>query len=1279
MNEPQAEKTEAIALIGMAGRFPGADTVDALWRNLRDGVESVRFFTDDELLAAGVDPALLHDPHYVKAYGALSNVELFDAGLFGFSPKEAAMMDPQHRLFLQCAWEALEHSGYHSERDNGRIGVFAGAGISTYLIRNLASNPKLFNTFSNFDIATTNDKDALPMRVSYKLNLKGPSINVSSTCSTSLVAVHLACASLLRGESDMALAGGAFVRVPQQEGYWYQDGMMFSPDGHSRAFDAQAAGLVPASGVGIVVLKPLTQAVADRDTIYAVIKGSAVTNDGSAKLSYATSSVDGQADTILRALDAAGVGAETISYIEAQGTGTKLGDPIELAALTKAFRTALPDSHAEAKQFCPIGSLKPNIGHTNNAAGVIGLMKVALAAHHRALPPSLHVQTPNPRLNLENSPFYVNATLSTWETQGVPRRAGVSAFGVGGTNAHVIVEEAPPMLPSSPAKPWQLLAVSAKTDTALDKAIRRLAAHCRDHPNMNLADAAYTLLQGRRALQHRAVVVCETPADAAQVLAARDPTRLFQSAAVSKKQPVVWLFSEHESRHVNMGAELYRDEPVFHDTVDNCAEILQPLLGLDIRTLLYPRDHPEQAAQQLQHTRLALLSVFVTEYALAQLWLAWGVRPHAMVGHSIGEYVAACVAGVFSLPDALTLVAEQGRLMEAQVAPGAMLAIPFTATELQAYLGEELSLAVSNKPSLSLAAGPVAAIEALHQQLTAKGVECRRLNIGHALHSKMMAPIVEPFVAAVKNVTLHAPQIPYLSNVSGAWITAAEATDPAYWGRHLHQTVRFNACLQELLQDPAQILLEVGPGRTLNTLIHQHADKTPEQLVLPSMREAKDPQAEREVLLATLGKLWATGVAIDWNAFYADQQRCRVPLPTYPFELHRYWIDAPKQVSGLGGVSQLAGSEDAEEQGEDENLSLFSSRPNLSAYTAPRNEKEQQIAKIWQHFLGLDEVGIHDNFFDLGGCSLIASHLVAKVHKSLNVDLSVQAFLNAPTIAELSKLVKLEEKDGDNAADLQTTGPPAPLVQLQVGSVDKTPLFLPHAIYGQVFLYRDLVETLPPAQPVYAFQAPGFEGEQAPLARIEDMATRYLHAMRQRQAQGPYLLGGASFGGLVAFEMAQQLLAMGQQVKLLFLLDTPGPDHALFQLEQDTAILRFIAERLFLLDTAALLAEASVAEVQAWIKTHKNVASGQLQHLIAMIRANAQAMHAYQPGFYPDRLLYFRAREVLEQSRGARPEQFWSDRADAVEIKAVSGDHFSMNLQPHIGAVAQYLKSWLET
>ena len=1264
MNESKLQ--DSIAIIGMAGRFPGAKNVNEFWKNIRDGVESITFFGDEELKNSGVAPALLQDSDYVKAYGALEDVEMFDASFFNFSPKEAAMMDPQHRLFLQCAWEALENAGYDSAKYDGRIGVYAGAGISTYLIRNLASNPKLFNTFSNFDIATTNDKDAIPMRVSYKLNLKGPSINVATTCSTSLVAIHLGCQSLLNDQSDMVLAGGIFVRVPQREGYWYQEGMMFSPDGHSRAFDAQAAGLVPASGAGIVVLKSLKKALADGDCIYATIKGSAVTNDGSAKMSYATSSVDGQAETVIQALSSAGVGAETISYIEAQGTGTKLGDPIEIKALTKAFRATLP----KTDYLCPIGSLKPNIGHTNNAAGVIGLMKVVLAMKHRLLPPTLHFQKPNPKIDFANSPFYVNATLQEWKTDGIPRRAGISAFGVGGTNAHAILEEAPIQEPSGKSRPWQLLVLSAKTESALETATTQLAKYFQAHQELNFADAAYTLQLGRKDFNHRRILVCHSIDEAANLLEKREPKRIFTS--VSKRRSVVFMFSEQESQYVNMGLELYQIEPTFQKQVDICSEILKPIIGFDLRHLLYPN---KEATQQLQQTAINQVAIFVIDYALAQLWMEWGVRPKAMVGHSIGEYVAACLAGVFSLEEALSLVAAQGQMIQQQIPPGAMLATPFTAKELEAYLGKELSLAVTNRPSLSVAAGNIEAIEALQKQLTDEGVECRRLSASHALHSEMMDPIVEQFAERVRKINLKPPQIPYLSNVTGNWITAAEATDPNYWAKHLRHTVRFNECLQQLLLEPTQILLEVGPGRTLGALINQHPDKAPEQFIVSSVRESKDNQSDVAFLLTTLGKLWAAGVKINWSGFYALEQRHRVPLPTYPFELHRYWIDPQKQ-SAVGGTSQLAGNEESEDQEAEDSFSLFSSRPNLSSYTAPRDKKEQKLAKIWQSFLGVEQVGIHDNFFDLGGCSLIASHLITKVRKTMQAELSVQKFLNAPTIAELAELI-------DTADSTQDVKPalPSSLVKIQAGN--KKPLFLVHPIYGQVFLYRELAQSLNPDQPVYGFQALGFDGETEPLNKIEDMAAHYIKAMRTLQPVGPYLLGGSSFGGLVAFEMAQQLHALDQKVALLFLADTPAVDQALFNLEDDAAILLFIADHMLKLninslslnDLRKLAFEEQISCILELTEERKGFEASQIQQLVQVIRANHEARKNYSPRIYPEKFIFFRAEEPLEKDTIYHPEHFWLEFAGGgIEINTVPGNHFTMNYQPHVQAIAEKIK-----
>jgi amino acid adenylation domain-containing protein len=888
-----------IAIIGMSGRFPGAKDVDTFWQNLRDGVESITFFSEEELLAEGIDPALLNNPNYVKANGVLEDIELFDAAFFGYSPIEAEIMDPQQRLFLECAWEAIENAGYNVDIIEGAVSIYAGVGMNTYLLNNLYSNRDLLKSVGDYQLMISNKDDFMPTRTSYKLNLKGPSVNVQTACSTSLVAVHLAGQSLLNGECDMALAGGVTIGIPQKTGYMYQQDMIASPDGHCRAFDAKAQGTVGGSGVGIVVLKRLDQALADGDCIHAVIKGSAINNDGALKVGYTAPSVDGQAAVIAEAMRE--IDPETITYVETHGTGTTLGDPIEIAALTQAYQ-----SHTQKKGFCAIGSVKTNVGHLDTAAGVTGLIKTVLALKHKMLPPSLHFEQPNPKIDFANSPFFVNTTLSEWKSEGTPHRAGVSSFGIGGTNAHVVLEEAPTDLelgnPKS-ERPWQLLVLSAKTQSALETTTTNLVEYLKQHPNINFADVAYTLSQGRKVFENRRMLVCRTVDEAMEALSTLEPGRIFTQTQESTARPVVFMFSGQGSQYVNMALELYQHEPIFREYVDKCAEILKPHLNLDLKSVLYPSaEQVAEASAQLEQTAIAQPALFVIEYALAQLWMAWGLRPVAMIGHSIGEYVAACLADVFSLEDALVLVAVRGQLMQS-LPSGAMLSVPLPETEIKKLLNQELSLAAHNAPSQCVVSGTIDAITVLENQLTAQGVECIRLHTSHAFHSAMMEPILASFTAHVKKMRLNPPQIPYLSNVSGTWITAAEATEPDYWARHMRFTVRFTEGLQTLWNKQEYVLLEIGPGRTLTTLAKRHPNQTAEQMVFYSLRHPKDHQADISFLLTTLGKLWLAGVPIDWSGFYAVELRQRLPLPTYPFERQRYWIERSKHDVGVPQVS----------------------------------------------------------------------------------------------------------------------------------------------------------------------------------------------------------------------------------------------------------------------------------------------------------------------------------------------------------------------------------------
>ena len=877
-----------VAIVGMAGRFPGAVDVDQFWQNLRNGIESIAPVDDDEWgRAAHVHPAFLNDPMFVKARPKLDGVDLFDAAFFGFTPRAAQILDPQQRLFLETAWEALENAGYDSERFPGTVGVFAGVTPSTYLLQ-LLQHSREVSKVGWLDADLSNRCDSLATRVGYKLNLKGPCFTVQSYCSTSLVAIHLACQSLIRHESDMALAGGVTINVPQEAGYTYLEGSIVSPDGKTRTFDAKANGMVFGNGVGVVVLKRLADARADGDAITAVILGSATNNDGSLKAGFTAPSVSGQMEVITDALSAAGVNPETISYIEAHGTATPLGDPAEVAALTKAYRR-----WTDRKGFCAIGSVKTNVGHLDAAAGVTGVIKTALSMKHRLLPASLNFETPNPQIDFENSPFYVNTTSTPWAPAADLRRAGVSAYGIGGTNAHAILEEAPEVAPSKPAGPWQVLVLSARTPTALDRATDNLRAHLMRQPDVNLADVAHTLQVGRRTFDHRRTIVCRDTADA---LCALGDAGRQQTAQVDRRTPsVAFMFTGQGSQYVNMGLGLYRTEPVFRDAIDACARILTPHLGYDLVQVLYPEDQDLAAAgERLKQTAATQPALFAIEYAMGCLWKSWGVEPAAMIGHSIGEYVAAHFAGVFSLEDALAIVAARGQLMQA-MPPGAMLSVQMSEPEAKALLSGQLCLAAVNAPSACVVAGPIDEIDRLEQELADRGAVCRRLQTSHAFHSRLMDAATAPFKERFANVTMKPPSRRFVSNLTGTWITDEQATSASYWVEHLRGAVHFSRGVKQLMDGGDTVLIEVGPGNTLAALARQHDNPSKPAPIVTTLRHPKDLQDDRQFLLVALGRLWLAGVNIDWSSVGAGERRLRVALPTYPFERQRYWVEAAQE------------------------------------------------------------------------------------------------------------------------------------------------------------------------------------------------------------------------------------------------------------------------------------------------------------------------------------------------------------------------------------------------
>lgn len=897
MSDLEQEKNlDGVAIIGMAGRFPGAPDLETFWTNVLAGKDTIKRFSREELEAR--DRASLEfGPDYVPAHGVLDGAEYFDSAFFGISPRDADFLDPQHRIFLEASWSALEDAGYDPAKFPGQIGVFAGCSLNTYLLANISADRAFLDELTGnyqvgeFQAALGNDKDFLCTRVAYKLNLRGPCLTVQAACATSLVAISQAAQSLLTYQCDMALAGGVSVTFPQHRGYTYQEGSMGSRDGMCRPFDADATGTIFGHGVGVLVLKRLEDAVADGDRIDAVIRGFAVNNDGAAKVGYMAPGVDGQATVIAAAQAMAGVSADDISYVEAHGTATPLGDPIEVAALTRAFRES-----TERVGYCALGSTKANIGHLDAAAGVSGVIKTVLAMRHKTIPPVAHFRTPNPRIDFASTPFYVNREAVAWEP-GHSRIAGVSAFGVGGVNSHLVLEEFVAKDAERPASsPVQLLCVSARSEAALQDALCNLGRHLEQHPGLNVPDVAYTLQTGRRAFDHRAAVVITDAADAAGVLLKPGNRQMFvgrrSGASASAALSAVFLFTGQGAQFPDMGRALYESESVYRDEVDACAAFLKPLLGVDLRMLLFPKNgSAEDQIEALAETRIAQPALFVTELAMTRLWQSWGVEPKAVAGHSLGEFVAAVVARVMSREDGLQLVAARGKLMQ-QMERGAMLSVRLSEEQTVAHMGESLSIAAVNSPTLCVVSGPEGAIHNLEEKLTHENVGCRRLRTSHAFHSAMMDPMLDEFEAEVRRVALHAPVIPYVSAVTGQWITVEQAIDPKYWREHCRKPVRFSDVLSLLLDEPDAVLLEVGPGQTLTTLAHQQRG-TRKAPVVASMPDREAENLGSATMREGLGKLWIAGVEPDWKRFWQHERRRRVSLPTYPFERRKHWIEPP--------------------------------------------------------------------------------------------------------------------------------------------------------------------------------------------------------------------------------------------------------------------------------------------------------------------------------------------------------------------------------------------------
>jgi phthiocerol/phenolphthiocerol synthesis type-I polyketide synthase E len=984
---------EPIAIVGMAGRFPKAKDVREFWSRLYNAEDCISRLTPEQLQSEGIDPAVFENPDYVVAAPVLDDIEQFDAEFFGITPREAELMDPQQRIFLECCWEALEDAGYDPKSCGKATGLFAGARTDTYLL-NIFSHPDLVRAVGAVHLGLGNDLAFLTSRVSHFLNLTGAAVSIHTACSTSLVAVHIACDNLRQHQCDAALAGGVAVNVPHYVGYMYEEGSLQSPDGRCRTFDASARGMVFGSGAGVVVLKRLVDALSSHDSIYAVIRGSAINNDGSDKASFTTPSAQGQVNVIREALRTANVSPDTIGYIECHGTGTPLGDAIEVRALIKAFGKGAPGS-------CAIGSVKTNVGHLDAAAGMTGLIKTALSLKHQTIPASLHYERPNPQISFEGTRFYVNKITSPWNQANGLRRAGVSAFGVGGTNAHVIIEEAPPLPPSTDEGALRILPLSARSGEALNRACRAVAEHLRKHPQLTLSDAAFTLQEGRHPFGFRRAVVCSRADDAIAALdRGNDPDEVSQNSWAVIPPTVSFLFPGQGAQYPGMGKELYEREPVFRKHIRQCSDILGPLLDHDLVALLYEASPSMESNPDidLSETWIAQPALLAVEYALASLWLSWGVEPESMFGHSVGEYTVAALAGVMSIEEALRLVAVRGQLMR-QIAPGAMLAVSRPGANIAPRLTDELAVAAFNAPDLCTIAGTPDAIRILGAELKAEGIACQPLRASHAFHTSLVEPAMGPFLSELRRIRLNPPRIPFISCVTGTWIQPEEAQCPEYWSRQMRLPVQFDAGLTELLSGENRMLLDVGPGQTLRGLALRKGRTYEARQVLAAMPPSAGPSEQRSVLTA-LTELWQRGAPLEWSRVRQGQAR-RVSLPTYPFERKRFWIDRVKGTPR----PDLSNSGQPLDTGSDLS-SPKTQRPNLrNVYVAPRNDLELTLAALWEEFLGIDRVGIHDDFFELGGHSLLATKLVAEVRSRICVELPLAKLFEEPTITQMAEAI----------------------------------------------------------------------------------------------------------------------------------------------------------------------------------------------------------------------------------------------------------------------------------
>ncbi|WP_160716945.1 type I polyketide synthase [Chitinophaga solisilvae] len=1117
---------EKIAIIGISLRFPGADNKEEFWENLLSGKETITHYTEEELLDTGIPVNLLHNPGYIKAKGALKDVKGFDAAFFGISPKEASIMDPQHRLLLECAWEGLEDAGYAPRSTCSDIGIFAGMGISSYLSETNASAET--DPAEKYQIIIGSGTDFLCTRIAYKLNITGPAVTVQTGCSTSLTAVHQACMALLSDDCNIALAGGVSLGILEKGGYLYQPGLIYSPDGRCRAFDARAGGIVRGQGAGIIVLKRYEDALKDGDHIYATILSSAINNDGSEKTGYTAPSAEGQSKVIHAAHKKAGVSPESITYVEAHGTGTLLGDPLEIQGLTDAFRIS-----TNKLRYCAIGSVKTNIGHLDAAAGIAGMIKTVLCLHYKTLVPSLHFETPNPHINFEDSPFYVNTRTISWENGDQPRRAGVSAFGVGGTNVHVILEELQqrPPLPVS-GIPAQLVTLSCRSVSALQEIITRTWKYLNTSKD-ELRNIAYTLNTGRYTFPYRWQAVCESRQEMLDMLNKAHGTVMLTEPAKAASPPVLFLFPGKESLYAEMGKQLYDTLPVFKTAADTCVSIVKKMLppsfaDIDTNDLLFRHESSQNSP---------IPELFIIEYALAKYLFSLGIKPAAMTGYGYGEYTAICLAGMISVEDTISML---------------------------------------------------------------------MYNTGQT--------ICESLSSDMTFLSVNDPEIPVLSGVTGSWLTGADITSPHYWTQDIPDTGRFKDGLKYLYQEKHlqdAVYIEVGPGNILTHIYQNYTDANTRKMAVSTMTsDTVKASGEIQVLYTAIGRLWQTGIDIHWYAFHTDEERRRIPLPTYPFERKQYWTEEKTAVTDIP-------------------------HSNKTDKAATTEMLTAVVAAIWEKVLGCPpEIDNSSNFFSLGGDSLMAVAATSALSRKLCLPLDNGLLLRFPEFGDLTDHLRLLV-----ATQSEVQKQAGCVVVLNEGIEKQTaiPLVLIHPIGGHVHIYRDLVSSLEKNRSIYAVQSPWLsDDEQFTATTIEEIADYYLNLLSEHRIAFPFILCGASFGGVVVYEMACRLRKAGKELPFVAMIDAP-PVPAMTDPEQTDAL--------------------DLTDKISWI------------HLAAL------KQYVPQPDGTP--ILFFYPENKVANELHEWPH-FWQKYAPEYESHSVGGDHITMNYVPHVNAIATPLQQALE-